>query len=213
MTDVGRRLQAGHNLNGACALTFDDGTEDHATVLPWVLEKTGVPGTVYVCPGLLGEPYPWSDKAAGIRFMTDEQLGTVANEELVEIGAHTMRHTKLADADAEMAYREMSECKAALEERLGEEITSFCYPSCDYSPPCPDAARRAGYLTAVTCRRQGGWQPMELKRESIHTPDGPLTFAVKSRGLYYGTRELVPFRLARWATRPIRHRRERGHPG
>lgn len=54
---------------------------------------------------------------------------------------------------------------------------------------------------------------MELKRESIHTPDGPLTFAVKSRGLYYGTRELVPFRLARWATRPIRHRRERGHPG
>jgi peptidoglycan/xylan/chitin deacetylase (PgdA/CDA1 family) len=209
MADFGCRLNAGEPLRATCALTFDDGTEDHATVVPEVLEKTGVPGTIYVCPGLLGEPYPWTDPAAGVRFMTDEQLDALAHRPLIEIGAHTMKHTKLADADANAAYREMLECKDDLEARLGREITSFCYPSCDYSPPCPDAALRAGFLTAVTCRRQGSWDPMELKRESVHTPDGPLTFALKSRGLYYGSRDLPPFRLVRWATRPFRHRRER----
>ena len=33
-------------------------------------------------------------------------------------------------------------------------------------------------------RARGSWDPFELKRESLHTPDGPVTFALKSRGLY-----------------------------
>ena len=206
MTEFGRRLHDGQSLDATCALTFDDGTEDHATIVPDVLREAGVQGTIYVCPGLLGEPYPWTEPAAEVRFMTDDEFDTLSERAEVEIGAHTMRHTKLADADAASAFTEMSECKAVLEERLGHEVTSFCYPSCDYSPPCPAEARRAGYATAVTCRRQGSWDPWQLKRESLHGPDGPLTFALKSRGLYYGTRNLPPARLARAITRPLRHR-------
>ena len=53
------RLTDGLPMHGACALTFDDGTLDHLTELAPLLEEHGVPGTVYVCPGLFGQRYPW----------------------------------------------------------------------------------------------------------------------------------------------------------
>ncbi len=208
MADFGERLHAGSGTDGLCALTFDDGTEDHASILPDLLERLGVPGTIYVCPGLLGEPYPWVAERTGIRFMSRAQLLALAGHPRVEIGSHTERHTELDTATAEFAFAEMDRCKRTLEEMLQLEVPSFCYPRCHYSPACPPAAKRAGYRTAVVCGPRGSWDPFELKRESIHTPDGPVTFAFKSRGLYYGMRDRAPIRVARTLTRPVRHFRE-----
>ena len=210
MAEFARRLGEGEPSRGTCALTFDDGTEDHLTALLPILEAEKVPGTVYVCPQLFGDPYPWCDEAAGVRLMTREEVLELAASPWAEIGSHTLRHTVLGEADAEEAYREMSECKQVLEDMLGREVPSFCYPRCVYSPACPDAARRSGYTNAVTCGPRGSWEPFELRRESFHTPDGPVTFALKSRGLYYGIRDAAPARAVRAATRPFRHRRERG---
>jgi peptidoglycan/xylan/chitin deacetylase (PgdA/CDA1 family) len=199
-------VTAGDDLTATCALTFDDGTEDHLTVLAPILAELGVAGTVYVCPGLFGTAYPW---AGGARFMTEEEVVELARDPLVEIGSHTIDHTVLGDASAAEAYREMATCKQRLEDLLQTAVPSFCYPRCVYSPACPDAARRAGYTSAVTCGPRGSWDPFELKRAGLHTPDGRLTFELKARGLYYGVKELPPARLARWATRRYRHRRER----
>jgi peptidoglycan/xylan/chitin deacetylase (PgdA/CDA1 family) len=209
MAEFARRLTAGDELDSTCALTFDDGTEDHLTELAPILADLRVPGTVYVCPGLFGTPYPWCDPAAGVRMMTEDEVLELARQPLVEIGSHTINHTELDTATAEEAFSEMTESKQRLEDLLSIEVPSFCYPRCHYSPACPDAAARAGYASAVTCGPRGSWDPFELKRESMHTPDGAITFAFKSRGLYYGARDLPPFRLARWATRGYRHRRER----
>jgi len=203
------RLRAGDDLRKTCALTFDDGTEDHFTELRPILEELEVPGTVYVCPHLFGARYPWCDPAANIRLMNREEVVELARSTFVEVGSHTLGHTVLADATAEEAYREMASCKEVLEELLNVEVPSFCYPRCVYSPACPDAARRTGYTSAVTCGPRGSWDSFELRRESLHTPDGAVAFAFKSRGLYYGLRDLLPIRAARWATRPYRHRAER----
>ena len=100
--------------------------------------------------------------------------------------------------------------KERLEQFLGRPVPSFCYPRCVYSRACPGAARRAGYTSAVTCGPRGSWDPFELKRESLYTPDGWVTFELKSRGVYRKLRTTPPVRLARWATRRYRHRRERG---
>jgi len=202
-------LASQDDLEATCALTFDDGTEDHLTNLAPILAELGVPGTVYVCPGLFGDPYPWCDPAAGVRLMTSEEVIELSGQPLIEIGSHTIGHTVLGEASAEEAYREMASCKERLEELLGEPVPSFCYPRCLYSPACPDAARRAGYTSAVTCGARGSWEPFALKRQVLHTPDGPVTFALKSRGLYHGLRDTPPARLARWATRRHRHRAER----
>lgn len=204
-----RLLQTGKPPEGACALTFDDGTVDHATVLPGILEEFGARGTVYVCPGLLGETYPWAGEGAGVRFMTREEFDAMAEHPAIEVGSHTNEHTEVDAADHDTALKLMVECKQVLEEWTGREVPSFCYPRCHYSPAAPGAARQAGYTNAVTCGPRGSWEPFELQRESLHTPDGPVTFALKSRGLYYPLRDRGPARVARWATRPFRHRRER----
>ena len=76
VADFARELAAGSDMAGTCALTFDDGTEDHLTTLAPLLDELGVPGTVYVCPGLFGDPYPWCDPAAGVRLMICPWIAT-----------------------------------------------------------------------------------------------------------------------------------------
>ena len=185
MAEFARRLAAGGPPRGACALTFDDGTLDlHQRLLP-ILRDLGVPGTVFACPGLLGQAYPWSDAAADVRFMTAEELRELSRNPLIEVGSHTREHADLDEATLEGALEEMAESKHELEELIGAPVVSFAYPRCRYSPACPEAAERAGYTSAVTCGGKGSWSPFELRREMVHTPDGPLIFALKSRGLSF----------------------------
>src|SRR6266545_1498125 len=123
-----------------------------------------------------------------------------------EIGAHTNRHVDLADASAEDAYAEMTSCKQALEDLLGNPVETFAYPFCRYSAACPATAERAGYLAAYTCHDRGGRHPFELRREMMDNRDGPVSWALKSRRRYHETLALPPVRLALAARRALRER-------
>ena len=191
------QAEQGAPPRGVVALTFDDGTMDHATVLPGVLAELGVPGTVFVCPGLSGEPYPWADAGDGIFFMTEQQLVELARHPNIEIGAHTNEHHELHEADEATALEEMTACKSTLESLLGIEIVSFCYPRCHYSEGAAKAAARAGFKSAVTCGLWGSWDPYELKREVIHSRDGRFVFAMKERGSFSGLGRSLPARVVR----------------
>jgi peptidoglycan/xylan/chitin deacetylase (PgdA/CDA1 family) len=169
---------------GLCSLTFDDGSVDNLTVLPEILERHGARATVFACPGLLGAEHSGFPQGAGVRLMNAAELVELANRGPVEIGSHTNEHTELDEATADEAYDEMASSKAALEELLQRPVTSFAYPSCGYSAACPEAARRAGYVVAVTCIFRGGWNRYELERESITAFDGRAAFALKSRRLW-----------------------------
>jgi len=204
MSEFGDRLRAaGGPPPGVAALTFDDGTVDHATILPGVLESLGVPGTVYVCPGLAGQPYPWTSAEAGVRFMTESELIAVAEHPLIEIGAHTNDHHELHEADRGTALEELGRCKETLEGLLGTEVVSFCYPRCHYSQAAREAAETIGYKTAVTCGMRGSWEPFELKREVMHSGDGPAVVAMRLRGIYTGLGSSLPARGVRHAARVI----------
>ena len=206
MSEFVKRLEAQSDLRGLCVLTFDDGSEDNATILAPILRELRVPATLYVCPGLLGGPYPWTEPEAGVRFMSEKTLVDLSRDPLIEIGSHTREHGLLANASAEDAYREMAASKSDLEELLDLEVSSFAYPRCKYSPACPPAARRAGYTSAVTCGQRGGWEPFQLQREAIRRDDGSVTFALKARGLYRRARDLQAVDLAARASRRYRHR-------
>jgi peptidoglycan/xylan/chitin deacetylase (PgdA/CDA1 family) len=207
LSEFTRRLVESGPPAAVCALTFDDGSADNADVLPGILESLGVPATVFVCPGLLGRPHPFMPPEAEVRLMDREELRTIAMLPNFEIGSHTNTHVDLSAAGADEAYRELASSRAALEELLGRPVLTFAYPGCSYSPSCPAAAERAGYLAAVTCGPRGGWTPYELRRESIDPLDGRLSFALKSRGVYYTAWSSAPGRAVRWAARPFRHGR------
>jgi len=198
MREFAARLRAeGGPPPGVAALTFDDGTVDHLTVLPQVLEDLGVPGTVFVCPGLAGQLYPWAAPEAGVRFMTEPEIRRLGEHPLIEVGAHTNDHFELDDADAETALDQMVACKATLESLLGDEVLSFCYPRCHYSEAARDVAPVAGFTSAVTCGFRGSWEPYELKREVMHGTDGALVSALKMRGLYLRLGLSLPAKMLR----------------
>ncbi len=86
-------------------------------------------------------------------------------------------------------------------------MVSFAYPACGYSAEAPEAARRAGYTSAVTCGPRGGRELLyEMARASPAPPDGRVTFELKSRGVFFAARNLAPVRLARRILRPLRWR-------
>jgi peptidoglycan/xylan/chitin deacetylase (PgdA/CDA1 family) len=198
MTEFARRLIEGEPLAGVCALTFDDGSLDNGTLLPSILRSLKVPATLFVCPGLLGAPHPWISPIAGMRLMDLEELRTVAELSFIEIGSHTNTHCDMgAITDPAEAFGELRSSKLALEEMLERPVTSFAYPYGRYSAVCPEAASRAGYLTAVTCGQQGGWEPYELQRELVGPGEGSLRFELKTRGVFRTIVSSPPARLRR----------------
>ena len=199
-------VRNGGPRSGTCALTFDDGTEDNASVLLDILTRERLPATIFVCPGLLGTPHFAMPAEADVRLMTADELRTLAASPLVDLGSHTRHHTTLEHATAEEALEEMTASKAALEDLINRPVTAFAYPLGGYSAAAPDAARRAGYDCAVTSGDLGGWTPYDLCREPIDALDGRLTFALKSRGLWKGLRTSAPGRVMRRMVRPLRHR-------
>jgi peptidoglycan/xylan/chitin deacetylase (PgdA/CDA1 family) len=198
MTQFGRRLIEGQPLAGVCALTFDDGSLDNGTLLPSMLRSLRVPATLFVCPGLLGEPHPWIRPAAGMRLMDLHELREAAELPFIEIGSHTNTHADMAKlTDPSEAYGELRSSKLTLEEMLDKPILSFAYPYGRYSAVCPAAAERAGYLTAATCALRGGLVPYELQRELIGPGDLGLRFELKIRGVFRAVVSSPPARLRR----------------
>jgi peptidoglycan/xylan/chitin deacetylase (PgdA/CDA1 family) len=207
LAELARTLAAGAEVRGLCSLTFDDGTAELADVLPRLLPELGAPATVFACPGLLGLAHPDLAPEAAVRLMDGDELRALARHPLVEVGSHTRRHTSLAGASEDEAFEEMAASKLALEQVVEAPVETFAYPGCSYSPACPGAAERAGYLAAVTCGPRGNWARYELRRETLDRLDGRLTLALKSRGWFWPLWRSPPGRLARRLARPARHGR------
>ena len=196
--EVGEMVRAGKDLAGVCALSFDDGGIDNATVLPPILEELDLKATLFVCPGLFGHPHPYFGPRSGLRIMDEDELRQIASDPRVEIGSHTTDHTELHSATSEVAYEVLSSSRQLLGEIVGGPVRSFAYPRCEYSPACPEAARRAGFECAVTCGpSRGRWSPFEMPRVIVDPGDAGLRFELKHRGVMYGVWNTPPGRLAR----------------
>lgn len=140
-------------------VTFDDGFGSvHDLAFP-ILQRLGVPATLFVPTAFMGrdEPMAWP----GI----DEWVGTEFEHELAgmswdgvrevrdagwEIGSHTHSHPKLTQVgDAELRD-ELERSRALCEERLGEPCRSIAYPYGDVDARVVAAAASAGYEAAAT---------------------------------------------------------------
>lgn len=87
--------------------------------------------------------------------MTWDDLGEIADDPLVTIGAHTVNHVMLAKAPADVARAELKMGRAVLQAALGREPRHLSYPYGDPGSAGPREfamAAELGYLTAVTTR-------------------------------------------------------------
>jgi peptidoglycan/xylan/chitin deacetylase (PgdA/CDA1 family) len=84
-----------------------------------------------------------------------DELGTLASDPLVTIGAHTVNHPILAKLDDKAVAAELSLCRDVIASALGVTPTHLAYPVGD--PTAAGSrefriARELGYKTAVTTR-------------------------------------------------------------
>lgn len=161
-------------------VTFDDA---HASVLEHaapVMERLGVPGTVFVptdYPGS-GRPMAWdgydvwlgTEHEDELRCMSWEQLGGLA-ERGWEIGSHTRSHPRLPRLEQAQAAAELAESRRECEERLGLPCRSVAYPYGEYDDGVVRAAREAGYSFGASVPRH---------------PQAPLPLAWPRVCAYYG---------------------------
>lgn len=120
--------------------SWDDGDRSDLRVAE-MLSTYGLAGTFYV---------PLEPFRAG-RELSVQQIRGLAAESF-EIGGHTVSHRSLTELTHKEQAREVSECKRILEDRLGAEVKSFCYPNGKLNRDTVRRVEQAGYQGARTTR-------------------------------------------------------------
>jgi peptidoglycan/xylan/chitin deacetylase (PgdA/CDA1 family) len=118
------------------ALTFDDGYRnffEHA--LPVLMEHQ-FPATVFVVTGYCGLQNGWRSRQrypSRLELMGWRELCEAARLG-VTVGAHTVHHPDLSTLSPEEAERELRDCRASLEDHIGQAVETFAYPYGVWNP-------------------------------------------------------------------------------
>lgn len=144
-------------------LTFDDGYLSQSTVARPVLERLGWAGVLYLTERNVGSTIP----EASVKRML--RAGW-------ELGAHTATHPDVRTLDAAGLQREIGDVRRTLQDRFGQDVTSFCYPAGRYDDAAVAAVREAGFTSATTVAP--GWadaetDPYLLPRVRVDPGDTP----------------------------------------
>jgi peptidoglycan/xylan/chitin deacetylase (PgdA/CDA1 family) len=153
----------------AC-LTFDDGYVDNVNLGLPVLEKLGVPATVYVITGDVGKKSMiWQE--AGEKHPADlaswDELGRLREKgwELANHGHAHVHFSRYSPAHQEDLIARSCE---ELHKYLGEKPRTFAYPYGDYNAVTVELMARYGFSGAVTTQlganRSSELNRFELKR-------------------------------------------------
>jgi len=173
-------MQNGSDAGHSGSITFDDGLVRTAREgVPMLIER-GIPCSMFVTTGLMGQPHP---DLNGEMIMSPEEVVELADAG-VEIGAHTVDHSLLVDLSYDDALEQMRRSKLVLEDLLGKPVTAMAYPYGQATEETMRAAEEAGYELACSCVGQGPWRPFSVPREPIYSTVTSLRLRLKMAGLY-----------------------------
>lgn len=84
------------------------------------------------------------------RMMTLQEISSLQQNSIIEVGAHTVTHPFLSTISPEAQQKEIQQNKAELEEIFGHSIESFAYPHGNYNLHTSEIVRQAGFTCACT---------------------------------------------------------------
>ena len=165
---------------GTAVVTFDDGFLDNLTVAAPLLQRLGVRGTFYVCPGMWGQRHELV-KGEGAQLL-DEDGARQLHEEGMELGAHTMSHPDLRLLGDDQLRSELRDSKAAVEAVTGRPCRTLAYPFGLHDQRVENAAQAAGFELAFAWR-PGPWRPFAAPRMPAPVRRGGGLLALKMLGV------------------------------
>lgn len=134
-------------------ITFDDGFANQMSAFE-LLQKHRMQATFYIIiggqlsQGCLGLERSRHD--CGDDYLNWQQVRTMAESDLVEIGSHTFDHPDLPTLSTAEQQHQILASKHYIEQQLGREITTFAYPYGKFNGSIARLVHDAGYQTAVT---------------------------------------------------------------
>ena len=175
--------------SGIVAVTFDDAFRSVFALARPILERFGMPGTVFVPTDLIdmGGPLRWSGIDQWLDGPHASELAPMSWDEIRalnragwEIGSHTCSHPRLTLLDDADLATEMAGSKEICEERLGSPCTSIAYPYGDVDARVVRAAVAAGYRSAAGLPdRIRAPDAMNWPRIGIYRVDDDRRFRIK----------------------------------
>jgi peptidoglycan/xylan/chitin deacetylase (PgdA/CDA1 family) len=112
------------------------------------------------------------------RVLSMDEVSRLSRPGLLNIGAHTVTHPRLAAHPPEAQLNEMEQSRRFLEAAVGYRIETFSYPyggPGHYSPASVEMARRAGFSIACTTSSRpvtGASHRLELPRVVVENING-----------------------------------------
>jgi peptidoglycan/xylan/chitin deacetylase (PgdA/CDA1 family) len=138
-------------IKHSAAVTFDDGylsvLEDAAPEL----ERLRIPATAFVVPDFMDERLK-DDPSE--RCETADEVKALASSRLITIGSHTATHTRMTTVDRSRGQSELLGSRKSLEQIMGRDVDTFCFPFGAYDEESLEWCSQAGYRRAFTCDPQ-----------------------------------------------------------
>jgi peptidoglycan/xylan/chitin deacetylase (PgdA/CDA1 family) len=208
---VGHLDPAGRLPRGWAVITFDDGFSgvlEHA--LP-VLDRYGLPATVFLVAATLTDegldprwvrtPPPWpltTLSRADVREMQGRG---------VDFQSHSWAHLDLVGLDHDRCVDDLRTSRTALEDVLGRPVSHLAYPRGLHNADVRRAAEQAGYSHAYSLPE--GKEPAgryAVPRVGVHRGNGRAVLAAKCSPSYLPVRNGAAGTLARRIRRVARSR-------
>ena len=166
------------------AITIDDGYKDNYDYAFPILKKYNLPAAIFIIINEVGWPnrLNWNE----IKIMDEGGI--------ITFGSHTLDHPYLPDVESyEELKRQIFDSKKILEEKLGEKVNMFCYPTGGFNARVRQLVIDAGYKAAVALKSTGRYPASDvfsLRRIKVSEQDNNLLlFWIKISGFYNIFRE------------------------
>lgn len=140
------------------AVTFDDNYRSVVRLAHPIMERFGLPGTVFVPTTYVGteQPMSWSGLEQWLGSAHEPELVAASWPELQElqqagweIGAHTRTHPHLTQIDEAVMHDELAGSRSDVEAQVDGSCTSLAYPYGDHDARVVEAAANAGFHVAA----------------------------------------------------------------
>jgi peptidoglycan/xylan/chitin deacetylase (PgdA/CDA1 family) len=177
------RAAPGGASDDAIVVTFDDGTADLADVATPILERHGVPATVYLATRFVDEGISFPDDGTPLSWSAVRDMAATG---LVTFGSHTHGHLLLDRLSAAQAIDEVDRARDLIEHHVGAPAHHFAYPKAVAASaaiePLVRERHRSAALGGSHPNRPGATDLHRLARTAVQVSDGMSYFVRKARG-------------------------------